>query len=154
MATTEKSTGTLNDLIEINNDRVAGFEKAIADIKEDNADLKHLFQDYAAQSRQFGEELTGLVANEGGSAETGTSTGGTLHRAWIDVKSVFGAADREGILNEAERGEDAIKKAYKDALTDGELSANAVATVTAQAQEIQASHDHIKALRDASNKNS
>ncbi|WP_243749147.1 PA2169 family four-helix-bundle protein [Mucilaginibacter agri] len=54
--------------------------------------------------------------------ETGKSVSGTLHRAWIDVKSLFGGDDREGILSEAERGEDAIKKAYNDALNGGYFS--------------------------------
>lgn len=148
METTEKTTGVLNDLIEINNDRVAGFEKAIADIKDENVDLKELFQGYAAQSRKNGQELAALVGN-GDELETGNSFSGTVHRAWIDVKSIFGGNDRESILSEAERGEDAIKKAYQDALTGGELPTDAISTVSNQALEINAAHNQIKALRNA-----
>jgi uncharacterized protein (TIGR02284 family) len=147
MATTTNATGVLNDLIEINNDRIAGFEKAIADIKDENIDLKQLFQGYAEQSRKNGQELAALVG-DAEEVETGNSVSGTLHRAWIDVKSIFGGSDRASILSEAERGEDAIKKAYKDALSGGELPADAVGTVSSQAQEINAAHDQIKALRD------
>ncbi len=148
MATTEASTGVLNDLIEINNDRVAGFEKAIADIKDENIDLKSVFQGFAEQSRKNGQELAALVGTPD-EVETGNSVSGTLHRAWIDVKSIFGGSDRASILSEAERGEDAIKKAYQDALNSGELPSDAVSTVSSQAQEINAAHDQIKALRDA-----
>src|ERR1700761_6106860 len=130
MATIEKSIETLNELIEINNDRTAGFEKAIADIKDPNTDLKTIFQEYAQQSRQFSQELTSLVASEGGDAETGTSASGGLHRVWIDVKSIFGGSDRESILSEAERGEDAIKKAYQDALSEGELGTEVQSTIS------------------------
>ena len=147
MATTSNSIGVINDLIEINNDRVAGFEKAIADINDENIDLKALFQGYAEQSRKNGQELSALVGSVD-DLETGNSVSGTLHRAWIDIKSIFGGSDRAGILSEAERGEDAIKKAYKDALSEGELSADAYATVSSQAQGINAAHDEIKALRD------
>jgi uncharacterized protein (TIGR02284 family) len=147
MATTENGNSVLNDLIEINNDRVAGFEKAIADIKDENIDLKELFQGYAAQSRKNGQELAALVGSAE-DVETGNSVSGTLHRAWIDVKALFGGSDRASILSEAERGEDAIKKAYQDAITNGNLPANAVSTVTSQASEINAAHDQIKALRD------
>lgn len=147
METTEKSVEVLNDLIEINNDRVAGFEKAIADIKDENIDLKDLFQGYAAQSRTNGQELAALVGQYG-EVETGTSVSGSIHRAWIDVKSIFGGSDRASILAEAERGEDAIKKAYQDALSEGELPADAAQTVSSQAQQINAAHDQIKALRD------
>lgn len=139
----------LNDLIEINNDRIAGFEKALADINDENIDLKQLFQDYSQQSRVFSQELTALVAARAGEPETGNSVAGTLHRAWIDVKALFGGSDRESILSEAERGEDAIKKAYKTALTDGGLTGEALDVVTRQSADIQSAHDSIKALRDA-----
>lgn len=150
METTENSINVLNDLIELNNDRVAGFEKAIADINDENIDLKGLFQTYATQSRKFSQELTALTAVRGGDVETGNSVAGTLHRAWIDVKSLFGGTDRASILSEAERGEDAIKKGYQTALTEAALSGEALQTVTAQAQDINAAHDSIKTLRDAS----
>jgi len=150
METTEKTIDVLQDLIEINNDRVAGFEKVLADINDENIDLKALFQEYAAQSRKFSQELTAVTAVRGGEAETGNSVAGTLHRAWIDVKALFGGSDRESILNEAERGEDAIKKAYETAVTDGNLSGEALSLVTRQAQEIRSAHDKIKALRDIS----
>jgi len=52
-------------------------------------------------------------------------------------------------LSEAERGEDAIKKAYQDALNGGELPAEASGIVSSQASGINAAHDQIKALRDA-----
>ncbi len=148
MATTENATGVINELIEINNDRVAGFEKVIADINDENIDLKTLFQGYAEQSRKNGQELAAFVGSVK-EVETGNSVAGTLHRAWIDVKSLFGGSDRASILSEAERGEDAIKKAYKDALSSSELPSNSIEIVSSQAQKINAAHDQIKALRDA-----
>ncbi len=141
-------TGIINDLIEINNDRIAGFEKAMTDIKDENVDLKALFQKYTEQSRKNGLELAALVA-DAENVETGTSVSGTLHRTWIDIKSLFGGNDRASILSEAERGEDAIKKAYKDAISSGELSGTALETVSQQAGDIATAHDEVKALRDA-----
>jgi uncharacterized protein (TIGR02284 family) len=138
----------INDLIEINNDRVAGFEKSIADIKDENIDLKALFQKNVEQSRKYGQELAAVLGDPD-TVETGTSAAGTLHRAWIDVKALFTAGDRASILSEAERGEDAIKKAYTDAKTSGNLTGKALEVVTEQSAGINASHDAIKALRDA-----
>lgn len=139
----------LNELIEINNDRVAGFEKAIADISPENMDLKAVFQRYAEQSRMFSQELSAFVARQGGEAETGTSVTGSLHRAWIDVKALFSGKDRLSVLDEAERGEDAIKAAYKAALDHGQLDGDALTIVMKQALEIKEGHDEIKVLRDA-----
>ncbi len=145
---TSSSNTVLNELIEINNDRMAGFEKALSDIDDTNVDLKELFQEYSAQSRRFGQELTAIVAARAGEPETGNSIAGTLHRAWIDVKALFGGSDRESILSEAERGEDAIKKAYQTAITEGGLAGEALEKVTEQSRSIQKAHDTVKALRD------
>ena len=49
METIEKSVEVLNDLIEINNDRVAGFEKATKDLDEGNSDLKAVFEKFAGE---------------------------------------------------------------------------------------------------------
>lgn len=61
METTAHATGILNDLIEINNDRVAGFEKAIADIKDENIayriESKQLDAPYQTLSRHFQQVL-------------------------------------------------------------------------------------------------
>ena len=150
METIQERIDVLNDLIEINNDRVKGFEKVLEDIDDQNVDLKELFRNFADQSRQNSQELAALVGEHGtNDVETGTSAAGKLHRVWIDTKSLFGGSGRESILSEAERGEDAIKKAYQDALTDGELSGESYEIVQRQASGINAAHNQVKALRDA-----
>ncbi len=141
----------LQDLIEINNDRVAGFNKANEDIGDENVDLRELFTQYADQSRRFAQELSAEVGKLGEDVETDKSVAGTLHRAWIDIKSLFTSGDRKTILDEAERGEDAIKAAYKKALEDETVTADLREVLTKQAKDIQDAHDTIKGLRDLSN---
>jgi uncharacterized protein (TIGR02284 family) len=150
METTDKSIEVLNDLIEINNDRVAGFEKAAKDLEEPNMDLKATFEKLASESRENSAALTNAVNQNGGEAETGSSTSGSIHRAWIDVKATFGGNDRKSILEECERGEDAIKKAYASALqSDNNLNAQSVQLIMQQKSGIDAGHNHINALRDS-----
>ncbi|QJD94605.1 PA2169 family four-helix-bundle protein [Mucilaginibacter robiniae] len=150
MATSEKSVEVLNDLLEINNDRIKGFERSISELGNGDSDLKSLFEEYSSQSRKNVQELTAAVTQSGGSAETGNSISGTIHRAWIDVKGTFTGHDRKSILQECERGEDAMKSAYKSALApDSELSADLVQTVSKQAEEQKLAHDRVKALRDS-----
>ncbi len=148
MSTSSNTSGVISDLIEINNDRTAGFEKVIEDINDENFDLKALFEEYAQQSRQNSQQLA-AVAGSAAHLETENSVSGALHRVWIDVKSLFGGSDRASILSEAERGEDAIKKAYQDALSSSELTPDALDIVRTQSLHINAAHDKIKALRDA-----
>lgn len=149
METAEKSIEVLNDLIEINNDRIAGFEHASKDLDENDADLKAIFDSMVEESRRNVQELTAAVSQFGGEAEQGHSASGTIHRAWLDVKATFSGHDRKSVLAECERGEDAIKKAYKDALTvDNGLSPQLDQIVARQQEGIIAAHDKIKFLRD------
>jgi uncharacterized protein (TIGR02284 family) len=148
--TTEKSIEVLNDLIEINNDRIDGFNRASKDLGEGDLDLKAVFDKFASDSRQNVQELSAAVGQAGGELETGNTALGTIHRAWLDVKATFSGQDRKSILEECERGEDAIKKAYRDALApDSGLSAQFSQVVAQQQQAINEGHDSIKALRDA-----
>ncbi|MFC3563176.1 PA2169 family four-helix-bundle protein [Pedobacter jamesrossensis] len=149
MENREKTVEVLNDLIEINNDRADGFEKASADIKEENIDLKAVFDKLASESRTNVIELAGLVGENGEKPDSGNTILGTLHRAWIDIKAGFGGDDRHSILAECERGEDAIKKSYRDALQENELEAGVREVLLSQQQGVNAGHDAIKALRDA-----
>ncbi|MBL4675248.1 MAG: PA2169 family four-helix-bundle protein [Mucilaginibacter sp.] len=147
--TTEKSVEVLNDLIEINNDRIDGFTRASKDLGEGDADLKAIFDKFASDSRQNVQELSGAVGQVGGELETGNSLTGTIHRAWLDVKATFTGHDRKAILAECERGEDAIKKAYRSALSpDSNLSHDQAQLIVKQQQLIDEGHDKIKFLRD------
>jgi uncharacterized protein (TIGR02284 family) len=149
MEISEKALDVINDLIEINNDRVAGFEKAGKDLEGQDSGLTAVFNKLAGESRQYANELTGIARQYGGEVAEGTSTSGTLHRAWIDIKTTFTGSDREAILNECERGEDAIKAAYGDALDpENELNFELTEVLQRQLQGISEGHDRIKSLRD------
>src|SRR3569832_2632968 len=150
METIEKSVEVLNDLIESNNDRAEGFGKAAQDLDTTDMDLQGIFLNSSLESKLFAQQLRDEVNHLGGHAENDTSNMGALHRAWIDVKATFTGHDRKGILAECERGEDAIKKAYRDALSpENDLSAEIIPILLRQQQSINASHDRIKALRDS-----
>jgi len=149
MENQEKTVEVLNDLIQINNDRADGFDKASADLKDENIDLKATFDKFSSDSRANVTELAGLVGRNGENPDTGNTILGSLHRTWIDIKASFGGDDRHSILAECERGEDAIKKAYRDALQENELGEEIRSVLLKQQEGINTSHDAIKALRDA-----
>jgi uncharacterized protein (TIGR02284 family) len=149
METIEKSIEVLNDLIEINNDRIAGFEHAANELEGSDIDLKTLFKKLEEESRINNQQLATAVSQTGYQPETGTSSSGALHRAWIDVKATFTGHNRKSILEECERGEYAIKKAYHSALNDDNgLTFDLRNLLSSQQQGIIASHDKIKSLRN------
>ncbi|MDX1954694.1 MAG: PA2169 family four-helix-bundle protein [Chitinophagaceae bacterium] len=141
-----KNLLTINDLIEINNDRVKGYEKAMEQTQED--DLRSLFSEMAAQSRRNANELGNLVRKAGKEPEEGTTVKGKIYRAWMDVKATFAGNDRKSVLNACEFGEDAAQKAYRSALEEDELAGEALQLVTRQKDELMLSHDRVKSMRD------
>ena len=80
--------------------------------------------------------------------EDSSSVSGSMHRAWINIKSAVTNRDRHAILAEAERGEDSAVAAYKDAM-EKELPAPIKDIVMRQSTEVRAAHDKIRSLRDA-----
>jgi uncharacterized protein (TIGR02284 family) len=147
--TSAETIEVLNDLVTINNDRIVGYERALQETKPADADLKALFTSMIDESRKIRIDLAGEVQALGGEFESGTTASGKLYRAWMDVKAVFTGHDRHAVLSNCEFGEDAAQKAYKDALEDGNLPGYLRTTLEAQKQMLKASHDRIKALRDA-----
>jgi uncharacterized protein (TIGR02284 family) len=143
------NTEILNDLIEINNDRIAGYQKAIEELQVEDTDLKSLFVEMIRQSHRHKADLVREVQVLGGEPETGSTTSGKIYRAWMDVKALFTGHDRETILNNCEFGEDAAQNAYKMALESEDLSANLSAILSNQKEELRSSHNEIKALRDS-----
>ena len=147
----EKTAEILNDLIEINNDRVAGYEKASKETGIGDGDLRTLFSDLASDSRQYAMELKKHVFAEGEKAASSTDTTlrGKIYRAWMDVKATFSGHDRKSVLESCEFGEDAAQRAYEAALkSESDLNAEVATLIREQQRKLRASHDQIKALRD------
>ena len=144
----DTTISTLNNLIETCKDGQEGFKQAAEGVER--SDLKSLFYDLGQQRAKFAGELQALVRELGGDPEKTSSTAGALHRGWINIKSFVTGKDEAGVLNEAERGEDIAKKAYKDALAEN-LPANVMTVVQAQSNEVMTAHDRVRDLRDATN---
>jgi len=148
MENNKKVVEVLNDLIQINNDRITGYERAIKELKDESADLKTLFEGYIDQSRNIRNQLGTEVQTLKGEMDDGTTGSGKIYRAWMDVKAVFTGHDRHTVLENCEFGEDAAQKAYKSALETEDLPAYLVQLISKQQIELKAAHDEVKALRD------
>ena len=147
--TATATTEVLNDLIMINNDRIIGYERAIKELEGKENDLKQLFLSMIDESRQLIMTLGTEVEVQGGDIEHGTTNAGKIYRTWMDVKSIFTGHDRYAILANCESGEDMTQRAYRTALAEKEMPAFIKAIVLTQQQKLKASHNEIKALRDA-----
>ncbi|MDR6944606.1 PA2169 family four-helix-bundle protein [Mucilaginibacter pocheonensis] len=149
MENIQETTEVLNDLIQINNDRITGYERALKELRDDETNLRTLFLTLIKDSQRYKMELGTEIEVLGKDMETGTTTSGKLHRAWMDVKAAFTAHDTHDILEECEFGEDAILKTYNKALEEEYLPAYLRQLITAQQAELLIRHNEIKALRDS-----
>lgn len=138
----------LNDLIQINNDRIEGYETAIENLEHQDQDLKSLFVSMIAESRKCKMALSNELNVLKAETESGTTTSGKLYRAWMDVKAVFTGHDRKSVLDSCHFGEDAAQKAYSDAANEEDLPEHLRQLILDQKTTLKYSHDNIKLLRD------
>ncbi len=125
-------------------------EKGFADIGEHIKDpeYKTYFMTEARLRGSYATELERTVnlVTDADVHETGTIAG-AMHRTFGDLKAHLGASDHS-LLESAEQGEDAAKKAYKEALEAPAVSGTLRALITQQFEHVSKSHDKVKALRD------
>jgi uncharacterized protein (TIGR02284 family) len=145
---TQKSIDVLNSLVEINNDRIEGYNHAAKETEEST--MKTLFSELAETSRKCKQELSAEIKKLGGTPKEGTAISGKLYRVWMDVKAALTNKNRKAILNSCELGEDVAVKVYEDALDKAEnIVTEHQYLIKKQYALIKAGHDKVKNLRDA-----
>jgi uncharacterized protein (TIGR02284 family) len=137
------------DLIPTLEDGRKGFTAAADRLAEtDRADLAAQFRRFGDQRGEFAAELARLAGAYGESVELDGTVAGAVHRGWMAVKDTISGSSAEGVLDAAEQGEDHALSEYKKAL-EGDISAELRARLSRQFQEVQQTHDQVRALRDA-----
>ncbi len=137
----------LNALVEINDDRVEGYKKALKETEDQ--DLKEVFKSMAEHSFKFRNELADEIIKAGGEPTSGTCNSGKLYRAWMDIRTALSSKDRKAILSSCEFGEDAALERYKDTLKKDGLAESVRNMITSQKGLLQQDHKKIKAMRNS-----
>ncbi|WP_046245682.1 ferritin-like domain-containing protein [Hymenobacter terrenus] len=142
------TTALLNELVETLKDGQKGYADAMTDVEDTT--LKDTFKKYAAQRANFITEIEDQMFKLDLKPDESSSITGTVHRAWIDLKSALTSKDNKAVLNECERGEDYAVKAYQTALKAQDLPSNLKSVIEKQYQGVQEAHNTIRSLRDSS----
>jgi uncharacterized protein (TIGR02284 family) len=144
----EKTIDALNKLIQINNDRIEGYESAAKET--DEHDLKTFFNELQTTSQQCKHELSKEVISLGGTPTEATKTTGKFFRVWMDVKAALTGKDRKAILNSCEYGEDMAKDTYENIMDNDseELTMEQESMIKDQYNLLKIDHDKVKSMRD------
>ncbi len=145
----EKTIEVLNTLVQINNDRIEGYETAFKETEE--PDLKAHFSQFMLTSQKCKQELVNEVTRLGGEPTDSTRVSGKFFRVWMDVKAAITGKDRKAILGSCEYGENAADETYHDILKNEleYLMAPQQSMINAQHALLKADRDVIKSMHDA-----
>jgi uncharacterized protein (TIGR02284 family) len=136
---------TLNQLIQTCKDGEQGFQAAAAGV--DDLNLQRLLESYSQQRSEFAAELQLEVERLAENPAESGHLSASLHRGWINIKSVVSGREESAIVAECERGEDAAVKVYQDALSSA-LPQDLRAVVERQFVKIKEAHDQIRSLEE------
>ncbi len=141
----------LNDLIEINNDRIKGYQKAAELAQEIGLDnLDDVFQMNMLQSKGFIAELTPHIGIES-EENNKTGTCGKLFRLWMIHKVNISGNDKKSVLEACEKGEDAFKECYRKTLAedDDQLAVTVRNLIRMQLNRQLEAYNVIKRMRES-----
>ena len=144
----EKSIVVLNNLIEINNDRIQVYETATIVIEE--SDLKDLFSEFQKTSEIFKSELAEEVQKMGGIPVDVIKKNNFFVKLWMNFRAKLIDKDKEDILNTLEYKEFVAIKSYKETLADNfdHLTVELLIILKSQQILLTAHHDRVKKLGD------
>lgn len=144
------TVNVLQNIIEKNYDAEKGYKKAMTDAK--NPALKNFLAQQAAQRSRFATTIDSRLRQLGETPKESGSVTGTLHRAWIDIKSSLSGNDDEAVLEEVIRGEKASVDEYQDVLQKHTLAPEITQELQSQLGDIQGTLNRVKRLEDISDK--
>lgn len=142
----EVITEKLETLLVRTHDAAKGFEKAAENTN--HLALKKYFTTKTHQRKDFANELIDEIKRLGGDFVKEGSFQGSVHRAWMDLKSYFSNDDAEAMLKEAITGEKKAVKDYKEVIYDTSIPPSITEILQEQVVKIESGIETIKALED------
>lgn len=146
MYTKNELLDELEEILEKNIDAERGYSKAAE--KAENPAVKRYFENKSRERREFNSDLkTQIKAAYSDFDEDGSFTG-SIHRTWMDLKSIFSANDDEAMLEESIRGDKAAVEEYDDVLEEESLPVGLRNLLLNQRTKIKTDLERNKTLED------
>jgi len=132
----------LNQLLEKNYDAEKGYKDA-AD-KVQNTRMKQFLEEQAQLRYDFGHQIKSEIKAFDGDVDKGGSVKGSMHRAWMDLKSAVSSDKEENVMEEVQRGEQSAIEEYNEVINKSNLPATTKDILTQQRDKIQQAQQSAK----------
>lgn len=132
----------LNQLLEKNYDAEKGYKDA-AD-KVQNTRMKQFLEEQAQLRYDFGHQIKSEIKAFDGEVDKGGSVKGSMHRAWMDLKSAVTSDKEENVMEEVQRGEQSAIEEYNEVINKSNLPATTKDVLTKQRDKIQQAQQSAK----------
>lgn len=114
-------TTVFNDLAQINSDRANELRVAVISAGDRHQDICGLFERMAEKSEQFFIDLKVELDRLGWEAGSNRNSSGKIYHMWVGTKANKAANSRVELLLKFLAMEEAVQRAYSDALAMEEL---------------------------------
>lgn len=142
----EKIGNELNLLLTRTYDAEKGYQNAAEDTKSER--LKAFFKQKAAERYTIGHELKREIESFGQDIDKGGSTLGSIHRAWMDLKSKIASNNEEAVLEEVITGEKKAIGDYQALIENNDLPSTTKLLLQTQMKKIKEGLAVIKKLEE------
>ncbi|MDZ4839536.1 MAG: PA2169 family four-helix-bundle protein [Bacteroidota bacterium] len=138
----EKLVSNIEHLISIAEDGKKGYENAAEDAQDGS--LKAMFQKYATQRGTYSTDLKRLTSELGGDPDKEAGVMGSMHRAWMDIRTWLGSNENATVLKECVTGENAAIKSYTEAIEDADANSMYSSILNEQLNGVRGALSEIK----------
>jgi uncharacterized protein (TIGR02284 family) len=114
---TDRLAVLLNDLVKINNDRIACYQNLIEKTTMSDMDLKGLFEDMVNESFNLREQLVEKIKQHLKDYPNKTLVSGMIYDSWTALKIKLIGFDRKNLLSYSEYNEELMQQAYRTAVS-------------------------------------
>lgn len=144
-----KTIEILNSLVEVNNDRIQGYETAIQEAID--SQIKVEFSLFIVTSKRCVMELCDAIKRLGGNPIDLNKTSGKFFKLWMDLEKTISDNAHKALLDSCVFREDIAIGNYDDWLIDdikNELDERLTMMISTQRTELNRERQKLKSLRE------
>lgn len=145
-----KITGVLSDLLKINNDRIALYQKTLDHTSAIDNDLHEVFIKIIAQAKAFRLQIEQKIKQLDVDIKNDSTLFGKVYSAWFDLKMAFVCNTQKTIIASYLYNEDVALQVYDVALNlHNDVSADIRQLIESQRAALQEDYNSIKKYRES-----